>query len=90
KTLPVIYALEKTRGANRKRLLQIYQKETMDPADVEDVLRVLNKLDARGYTQDMSKKYYHLALSELDALDIPQLAKEELTAVATFLLSREY
>jgi len=90
KTLPVIYALGKTRGANRKRLRQIYRKETIDPTDVEDVLQVLNKLDARGYTQDMSKRYYHQALSELDALDIPQLAKAELQTIATFLLNREY
>ena len=90
KTLPVIYALEKTRGANRERLRQVYRKETIGPADVEDVLRVLNKLDARGYTQDMSKKYYHQALSELDALDISQPAKAELQTIAAFLLSREY
>ncbi len=90
KTLPVIYALEKTRGANRERLRQIYRKQTIDPADVEDVLRVLNKLDARRYTQDMSQRYYHQALSELDALDISQPAKAELQTIATFLLDREY
>jgi len=90
KTLPVIYALEKTRGANRQRLRQIYQKGTIDSVDVEDVLQVLNKLNARGYTQDMSKKYYHQALSELDALDISQLAKAELQTIAAFLLTREY
>jgi len=90
KTLPVVYALERTRGANRKFLRQIYQNETMDPADVEDVLRILNKLNARSYTQDMSKKYYHLALSELDNLDLPQHAKEELKTIAAFFLSREY
>jgi len=90
KTLPVIYALEKTRGANRERLRQIYRKQTIDPADVEDVLRVLNKLDAQRYTQDMSERYYHQALSELDALDISQNAKAELQTIATFLLNREY
>jgi geranylgeranyl diphosphate synthase type I len=90
KTLPVVYALERTRGANRKLLRQIYQKETMEPADVEEVLRVLNKLNTRGYTQDVSKRYYHLALSELDDLDLSQHAKEELKTIAAFFLSREY
>lgn len=90
KTLPVIYALEKTRGANRERLRQVYRKKTIEPADVEDVLRVLNKLDARGFTEDMSKKYYQQALSELDALDISQLARTEFQTIAAFLLSREY
>ncbi len=90
KTLPVIYALEKATGPDRERLRHIYQKETVDRADVEDVMRVLNKLNARSYAQDMSKKYYDEALAELNALDIPKPEKAELEAVASFILDRIY
>ncbi len=90
KTLPVVYALQKTRGANRKRLRQIYQKEAIDRADVEDVLLVLNNLDARGYALNMSKRYYHQALSELDAPGISQPTKAQLESIASFLLDRKY
>ena len=90
KTLPVVYALEKTRGEDREELRLIYQKEAIDSADVENVLKVLNKLDAKGYVQNMSEKYYRQALSELKAAGIPQSAKEELKAIATFLWKRQY
>lgn len=90
KTLPVIYALEKAKGADGKRLRQIYEKETIDAADIDDVMRLLNKADARGHAQATSMKYYHEAISELDAADISQPEKADLQAIAKFLLEREY
>ena len=90
KTLPVVYALEKADGVDREELRQIYQKESLSPADVKNVLHVLNKLDAKGYAQDMSGYYYRQALSELDAADIPKSAKGEFKAIADFLLKRKY
>ena len=90
KTLPVIYALEKAKGADRERLRQIYQKEIIDRSDVEIVLQVLNRLNARGFAQEMSKTYFDKAMSELHPLDISQQGKEELETIATFLLERQY
>jgi geranylgeranyl diphosphate synthase type I len=90
KTLPVIYALEKAKGADRDHLRLIYQKEIVDSSDVKEVLRVLNELDARSHAQEIGMKYFNDAMSELNALDIPQNAKADLEAVATFLLERPY
>jgi len=89
KTLPVVYALENATGDDAERLQQIYQKETVSSVDVEDVMNILDRLDARGYAQDISKKYFDEALSEL-AADIPQPEQAELKAVAAFLLERQY
>jgi geranylgeranyl pyrophosphate synthase len=90
KTLPVIYALEKAKGADGELLRQIYQKEIIDRSDVEIVLQVLNRLNARGFAQKMSKTYFDKAISELNPLVISQEAKEELATIATFLLERQY
>jgi geranylgeranyl diphosphate synthase type I len=90
KTLPVVYALEKAKGEDREKLWLIYQKDKISPPDAEDVLKILNRLDAQGYVQGTSDKFYHLALSELNAMPIPPSAKEELKAIAAFLLKRQY
>ncbi|MDY6893010.1 MAG: polyprenyl synthetase family protein [Chloroflexota bacterium] len=90
KTLPVIYALQNTGVANRKRLRHIYEQETIDDADVTDVLQGLNELDAKSYAQDMSKKYHQQALSELASLELSSEATNQLEAIATRLLNREY
>lgn len=90
KTLPIVYALEKTKGEDRKLLWSIYKKKTVGPADIETVLHILNRLDAQGYVQGMSDKHYRQALSELNAVNIPAAAKEDLQAIAAFLLKRQY
>lgn len=90
KTLPVVYALEKAKDADREKLLAIYQKEEVGPSDAADVIKILNRLDAQGYVQGISDKHYRQALSELNATNLPAAAKEELRAIASFLLKRQY
>jgi geranylgeranyl diphosphate synthase type I len=90
KTLPIVYALEKTKGEDRELLWSIYQKKAIGNVDVENVLRVLNRLDAQGYVQGVSDRHYRQAISELNAVNIPSSAKEELRAIAAFLLKRQY
>ncbi len=90
KTLPIVYALEKTKGEDRELLWSIYKKKTTSLADIENVLHILNRLDAQGYVQGMSDKHYRAAISELNAVNIPQSAKEDLRAIAAFLLKRQY
>ena len=90
KTLPIVYALEKTKGEDRELLWSIYHKKTVGPADIENVLHILNRLDAQGYVQGMSDKHYRQAISELNAVNIPASAKEDLHAIAAFLLKRQY
>ncbi len=90
KTLPIVYALEKTKGEDRELLWSIYRKKVISPRDVENVLHILNRLDAQSYVQGVSDRHYRQALSELNAADIPSPAKEELKTVAAFLLKRQY
>ena len=90
KTLPIVYALEKTKGEDRELLWSIYKKKTVGPADIETVLHILNRLDAQGYVQSMSDKHYRQAISELNDVNIPPSAKEDLQAIAAFLLKRQY
>ncbi len=90
KTLPVIYALENARGTDGELLRHIYQKQTLESEDVEEVMRVLNKLNAREYAQAIGRKHFDEALSALARLDIGSDEKAELEAVAGFVLSRTY
>ena len=90
KTLPIIFAIQKTTGTNREQLLQIYGKEKVDHFDVEKVLHVLNEIDTKSYVQEMSNKSYNQALSELETLDISLETKSQLEMIMSFLISREY
>lgn len=90
KSLPVVYVLEKAEGSDKEVLRAIYQKEALDADDIEMVLRLLDKVNAREYAQSVAEKYYGDALTELDGMDIPRQAKEEFREVATFVLRREH
>ena len=90
KTLPVVYALSKAKGDDRERLMRIYRKKRVSFADVDDVLKVLERLNARDYTFNMGQSYYQEAISGLNSLDISQTARSELEAVAAFLFNRKY
>ena len=89
KTLPVIYALEKAQGKEREELLEIYHKESLEIEDVTQVTKILDRLGARSYTEEMTEGYYHQALGELDGTGLPPPSIEELREVAAFILGRE-
>ncbi len=90
KTLPVVYALERARGAEREKLLEIYRQEVINEGDAKEVIRILSQLGAEGYAQEMAGNYYQEALSELEMANLPPKACEELMEVTDFLVKREH
>jgi len=90
KSLPIIYALEKTTGPERARLGKIYHKESLELEDMAQVRRILDTLDAQGYVQGKAVEYYRQALAELDGISLCSPAQEELRTLATFLVERDY
>jgi len=90
KSLPVVCALEKAGSADRERLREVYQQESLKPGDVEEVLGILQRAGARRHAQEIGANYYREAISGIDDLAIPTPAKRELQAVAAFLLEREF
>jgi geranylgeranyl diphosphate synthase type I len=85
KTLPIVYGLAKD-----KELSMIYQKQALDGNDVVSVLRILEKVGAQAYAQDMAQRYDDEALSALQSVSMPSHAKEELEGIADFILKRSY
>ncbi|MBE9501088.1 MAG: polyprenyl synthetase family protein [Chloroflexi bacterium] len=90
KTLPVIYALERAKGKEREQLLRIYNKKTISSEDVDRAVQLLSHMGAKEYTEEMARRYYREALAELEEVNLPLPAKEELREVAAFVVEREY
>jgi geranylgeranyl diphosphate synthase type I len=90
KTIPVVYALQHAKGRERAELVGIYSKETVDQEDADKVIKILNRLDAEGYSRSMANKYYNEALQELNVIDLDPSAMDELKETTAFLMSRTY
>ncbi|MGH2475559.1 MAG: polyprenyl synthetase family protein, partial [Candidatus Limnocylindrales bacterium] len=70
KTLPVIYAVEQAGPADRARLLELYAMDDPSPAELSEIVEILDGVGARGYTRDQARRYRDEALAELDAAGV--------------------
>ncbi len=70
KTLPVIYAVEHAGPEDRARLLELYGRSEPTGAELEEIVRILERVGARDYTRDTARRYRDEALAELDAAGV--------------------
>ncbi len=70
KTLPVIYAHENAGPEDRERLGELYANHDLSPAEVADVIAILERTGAREYARDEARRYRDEALAELDAAGV--------------------
>jgi geranylgeranyl diphosphate synthase type I len=70
KTLPVIYAVEHAGPEDRARLLELYGRSEPTGAELEEIVRILERVGARDYTRDAARRYRDEALAELDAAGV--------------------
>ena len=77
KTLPVIYAVEHAGPTDRHRLLQLYASDRPSSDDLDEIVRILERVGARDYTRDAALRYRDEALAELDAAGVVEPAARE-------------
>ena len=69
-TLPVIYAHETAGPEDRARLQALYAAPDRTPAEVAEVVAILERTGAREYTREQARRYRDEALAELDAAGV--------------------
>jgi len=72
KTLPVIYAMEQAGPKDRERLGALYATADPSPAEVTEIVELLERLGARDYTRDQAHRSRDEALAELAAAGVVQ------------------
>ena len=70
KTLPVIYAVEHAGPDDRARLMSLYRATEPTPAQVGEMVRILERVGARDFSRDQARRYRDEALAELDAAGV--------------------
>jgi geranylgeranyl diphosphate synthase type I len=90
KTLPVVYALQNSKGEQRRRLEGLYSQESIGGEDIKEVTRILNRLGARDYAENLAEQYYYKASAHLDATGLDASRQAPLKETACFLLKRDF
>ena len=89
KTLPVAYGLQNSKGAARKSLGKLYSQESIEGEDIKEVTKILDKLGARNYAENLAEQYYYRALAHLGSTRLDTSSLAPLKEAATFLLKRD-
>jgi geranylgeranyl diphosphate synthase type I len=70
KTLPVLYAFEHAGPEDRDRLAELSGRDELLPAEVGEMVAILERTGARDYTRAQARRYRDDALTELDGIDV--------------------
>ncbi len=91
KTLPVIYALQRADGKDRGKLLDLYTgtRPKLSTDSVRQVMRVIDKVEARRFAEQMRDDYYSKCLNDLDNALPRSSLKRQLGEIAAYLLGKE-
>jgi geranylgeranyl diphosphate synthase type I len=88
KTLPVIYAFEHAAAADRQRLAELYREAAIGPAQVTEIVGILERVGARDYTRDQARRYRDEALAEITAAGVVDgAARERLEGIIVSVIS---
>jgi len=90
KTLPVVYGLQNSEGAERKRLEKLYSQKSIEGEDITEVTKIMDHLGARNYAENLAEQYYHKALAHLEAARLDTSRQAPLKETACFLLKRDF
>jgi geranylgeranyl diphosphate synthase type I len=90
KTLPVVYGLQNSEGAARKRLEELYSRSSIANNDISEVVKILDHLGARNYAENLAEQYYYKTLAHLEATGLDTSRQAPLKKTARFLLKRDF
>ncbi|MFN3973747.1 MAG: polyprenyl synthetase family protein [Dehalococcoidia bacterium] len=88
KSFPIVYALEHAPSHLASRLRACYQKHTLGPSEVAEVLGVLEAVDARRHAQQAAEAFCVEALATVHPL-LPLWASDALEELAHFIVYRQ-
>jgi geranylgeranyl diphosphate synthase type I len=89
-SFPVVYALEKTSGVARNCLTRALSKKELEDSDVNDVLMVLDQIDAQKYSNAFASENANIARVELENVVASSWAKAEFEGLVQFLTARDH
>ena len=88
KSLPVVHAIDVSRGAASERIRSIYQKPELDDNDVATVLEIMEDQNTYEFCNEMSSKHWATAIEIIDLLDIDNNIRNDFIELGEFLVGR--
>ena len=89
-SLPIVHAMSQANRTQRQALEHVYEKESVEDADVETVLNIMDGLGTEAFASSMASEHCDRALERLAEVEIPPRARADIEELVTFLLVRQH
>jgi geranylgeranyl diphosphate synthase type I len=86
KTLPILYALDKLDAKDKEKIIEIYRKEELNDDDINKVINLLDKVNAKDYTMKIALDYRQKTLDVLKKIEIDNEIKDEFFHLVELLI----
>lgn len=90
KSLPVVHAFQQVVGPDREVLRHAYAKPEIEESDIDDVLDVLQRWNAKYFAQGLAEDHRARAMAALAQTTVPPAARFKFDELTAFILEREY
>ena len=89
-SFPVVHAMSRATGDDKRLLVKAYQKEQLDDEDVSVVLEVMERAETRDSADRLAAEYCDKALEALAGVELAPDIRQEMEELAHFLLVRQH
>ncbi len=90
KSLPILFAMSKSRGTALRRMREIYAQDSVSGPDVAAVLEIMDDLETRRYAGAVADRHRGEALDALSAAELEPEILKSAEEIAQFLLTRSF
>ena len=86
---PVVYAMEQATGRDIEVITSIYDRPTLESADVDSVLEIMDRVGVQEHAQAEAEVWAGLAIEALDTVELSPAITREIEDFIHFLLVRD-
>ncbi|HEX9677988.1 polyprenyl synthetase family protein [Nitrososphaera sp.] len=87
KTLPILLAIKRTKGANKEKIMRVFGSKTATSAEIKDAVRAVSDIGVDEDVRNSAREHMRRALASLEEYgDLP--ARRSLAFAADFIVGR--
>ena len=89
-SLPIVHAMSHADRVQKKALEHVYEKETVEDADVDTVLEIMDTLGTEAFANSLAAEHCERGLEWLKGIEFHPDARADIEELSTFLLIRQH
>lgn len=89
-SLPIIMTATNTTKINQKKIISIYNKQSISKSDLNEILNIMEETKSKQQCMDLAEIYCAKALSSIGDISMTEKSRKDIESVALFLTKRQH